>query len=335
MAITVRHGDISTVAALATKAGAAKALEKAQQIQLKREALENTLEQTRMREAGAYARQMASLKAAAEGRTAATEQAYTLEQMRQAGQLAELDYRNQLAIEAEQRQREAKREAQKTWTPYQKQMRTELQADMQKIMDSDDLTLEQKEYGINLIQEKLNSMIKLADGPPLPEDILDERLVEKNGHSYLLDSKGNFKDVTPDGVTAKDASNFLRSAREQLRAELEEGQAEPTEDDIMNRAAQLYRMNKKFQQRMSSFEAGVEPQIEPAVTPAEPKPTVTELADFARAKSNEIVRELKRDLQNKGLDKKSIKKTVNAVERIIEKGTNEEIAAMLERLERL
>lgn len=335
MAIRVRHGDISTVAALATKAGAAKALEKAQQIRLKREALESALEQTRMREAGAYARQMASLKAAAEGRVAVTERAYGLEQMRQAGRLGELEYRDQLTIEAEQREREAKREAQKTWTPYQKQMRTELQADMQKIMDSDDLTLEQKEYGVNQIQEKLNTMQKLADGPPLPEDVLDERLVEKNGRTFLLDSKGNFKDVTPDGVTAKDASNFLRSAREQLRAELEEGQAEPTEDDIMSRAAKLYRMNKEFQQRMSSFEAGVEPETEPTVTPPEPKPTVTELADFARTKSNEIVRELKRDLQNKGLDKKSIKQTVNAVERIIEKGTNEEIAAMLERLEQL
>ena len=263
MAIRIRHGDVGTVAALATKAGVAEARKKEQDIRLKREALENALEQTRMRERGAYARQMASLRTAAEGRAAATEQAYGLEQMREAGRTSELEYRSQLAAEAEERKRQAKRETQKTWTPYQQNMRAELQADMQKIMDSDELTDQQKEFGVNQLQAKLNGMTKLAEGPPIPEDVLDERIVEKNGRTYLLDSKGNFKDVTPDGFSSKDATNFLQSAREQLRAELEEGDVEPTEKDILNRATQLYRMNKEFQQQMSGFEAGVEPEIEP------------------------------------------------------------------------
>jgi len=256
MAIRIRHGDVGTVAALAQKAGVAKALQKELDVRLQREAMESATERVKIAQAGAYARQMASLKAAAEGRAAATQQAYGLEQMRQAGRISELDYRNQLAIETEQREREAKREALRTWTPYQQQMRNELQVDMQKIMGSDDLTLDEKEYAINEIQGVLNGMQKLAEGPPLPEDILDQRLIERNGRTYLLDSKGNFKDVTPEDFTFKDASTFLRSARDQLKMEQEEG--EPTEQDILNRATQLYRMSKEFQQQISGFQTGKE-----------------------------------------------------------------------------
>ncbi len=138
------------------------------------------------------------------------------------------------------------------FTPYQRRELQKLQKARAEVLSNPAWSEDQRVAAMARIETMLAAIqpsMPAEDTKPTPAQAFAKNFVEHNGRQYLMDSKGNFRDVTPEsGLSEKDLLAYLKEAHSQLVMETPEGQEDTiTQERVQQRAMQLY--NNVFNMR--------------------------------------------------------------------------------------